>query len=89
MFFYLFIYLFFCQKHSCTFLAEVYLNGRKTIVLGLISKKHELNNCFIKSNQVELDLADFMFHERQEDDLMTAISRAWNNGLYLMWAFSQ
>lgn len=44
-----------------------------------ISNKRELNNCFIKNNQVELDLADFMFHERQGDHLMAAISRAWNN----------
>ena len=49
----------------------------------LIFNKREWNNCVIKNNQeILLDLADFALPEQPEDNLMVAISRAWNHGSY-------
>ena len=47
----------------------------------LISNKREWNSCFIKNNQeILLDLADFAWQDKPEDNLMAAISLAWYNG---------
>ena len=53
----------------------------------LISSKREWNNCFIKNNQeILLDFADFALQKQLEDNLMVAISGAWDNGSYTMGA---
>ena len=52
-----------------------------------MSTKCKWNNFFIKNNnKIYLDLADFTFHEQQEDNLMVAISWVWYNGSYTMAA---
>ena len=59
-----------------TIIPRTRVRASSVVVCHLISNKGEWNNCFIKNNQ---DLADFMFQERPEDDLMASISRAWYN----------
>ena len=42
------------------------------------------NNCFIKNNEILLDLADFALQQQPGDNLMVAIFRAWYFGSYTM-----
>ena len=51
------------------------------LVIIIISKDCEWNNCFIKNHQeMWLDLADFVLQERPEGDLMADMSWACYNG---------
>ena len=39
-----------------------------------------------KNQEILLDLSDFALQEQLEENLMVAISRAWNNGSYIIVA---
>ena len=55
----------------------------------LISNKREWNNCFIKSQEILLDLADFALQEQPEDNIMVAISRACRIMAHIPWPLNQ
>ena len=61
------------------------------MALAIIISYHEWNSkyCFIKNDQeILLDLANFTLQEQPEDN-NGLISRAWYNGSYIPWPYSQ